>query len=371
MSSSRFRAVIAVDLDYFYAQCEEVRDPSIREKPVVVCVYSRRTEISGAVSTCNYVARGLGVRSGIPIVQAMRILKDRTDSVFLPVDMEYYETVSERIMDILRRNCDRFEQASVDEAFLELLKFDQQYNLVSARAQEIKEEILLSEKLTCSVGVGTNKLLAKMAVDSKKPDGFTTILPGEERHFLDPLPVGKLYGIGPKTEEKLKTINVSRIGELALTDQKVLTDLFGKNLGPTLRRLANGIDASPVQERPVEQFSRIVTLKKDAEYFDFQDVLEEIALDLSNKLRSAKLTSRTIGIIAISSLLKTRSRSRSSSVGIQSIEKIYETASELFSELFQEDLTLLSPLKLRRVGIRVSDLSQEQAIKKGSLERYF
>jgi DNA polymerase IV (archaeal DinB-like DNA polymerase) len=366
------RAVIALDLDYFYAQCEEVRNPPIKQKPVVVCVYSGRTETSGAVSTCNYIARKLGVKSGIPISRAIRILESHEDALFLPVDMEYYETISERIMELIRRRTDKFEQASIDEAFAELMNFDPEFRSVSSEAKDLKGEILSSEKMTCSVGVGQNKLLAKMAVDSNKPDGFTVILPGKEHPFLDQLPVGKLFGIGPKTEAKLVTINVLTIGQLAETDEGRLSDLFGINLGPEMKQWANGIDNAPVSERPIEQISRIVTLKKDAETFDFQDSLKEMAKDLSNKLKSLKFVCKSIGIIAINSQLKIKSRAKSSSVGTQSYKDIYDSASELCSALFEEARLSQSPLKLRRVGIRLAGLEPRSTnLEKESLEQYF
>ncbi len=119
--------------------------------------------------------------------------------------------------------------------------------------------------------------MAKMAVDSKKPDGFTVMLPGFEKSFLNPLPVGKLFGIGPKTEEKLKSIGIATVGELASADRNELSNLFGRHTGPTLVDMANGIDESPVVEKPAEQMSRIVTLKNDAEDFSFRDVLDQMS----------------------------------------------------------------------------------------------
>ena len=113
------RIIMLVDLDYFYAQCEEIRNPSIKNKPVVVCVYSGRTEDSGAVSTANYVAREYGVKSGIPISLAKKRLKE-VDSVFLPVDHSFYKQISDKIMEILRRHADSFEQVGIDEAYMDV-----------------------------------------------------------------------------------------------------------------------------------------------------------------------------------------------------------------------------------------------------------
>jgi DNA polymerase IV (archaeal DinB-like DNA polymerase) len=363
------RAVISVDLDYFYAQCEEARDPSIKTKPVVICVFSGRTEDSGAVSTANYIARGLGVRSGMPIIFAKRILRDNSTAVFLPMDLEYYKMISERIMEIIRLKGRRFEQTSIDEAYLDVSSETGADYLEAERiGRSIKSEILFIEKMTCSIGIGPNKLVAKMAVDSKKPDGFTTIRTNQVKSFLGPLPVGKLFGVGPKTEEKLRAIGILTVGSLTQADPKILSDLLGKNLGPTLREMANGVDNSPVVERPIEQFSRIVTLKKDVDTFDFAEVLKPMAEDLSAKLTSSRLVCRGIGIIAITSHLKIKTRSRSISSPTKSEEEILNIASELFSTFFSEPVN--SSLRIRRVGMKVAELSSEAGSSLGTLEDF-
>ena len=151
------RIVLAVDLDYFFAQCEQVRRPEIKDKPVVICVYSGRSEDSGAVSTSNYVARKLGAKSGMPIVLAKRILAKHPDSVFLRVDKDYYDSVSERIMEILQDKSAKMEQVSIDEAFLDVTeKTNGDYSLALEIGQRIKDEIAGVEHLTCSVGIGPN-----------------------------------------------------------------------------------------------------------------------------------------------------------------------------------------------------------------------
>lgn len=372
MNNFKRRAIIAVDLDYFYAQCEEVRNPSIIGKPVVICVYSGRTEDSGAVSTANYVARRMGVKSGIPILFAKRILKNNADSMFLPMDMEYYQTVSERIMDIIRSRGEKFEQASIDEAYLDVTSKDAgDFREAEQIGRNVKQEIFLSEKMICTVGIGQNKLMAKMAVDSKKPDGFTVIAAGNERSFLGSLPVGKLFGIGPKTDEKLRSVSIETVGDLASADQKLLVDLFGKKLGPTLREMANGVDDSPVVERPIEQISRIVTLKRDSQKFNFADVLKPICEDLSKKLVSSSLKCRTIGIIGITTELKTKTRSKTISEPIQSPEVIVKIAGELFDCFFKSQrISAEASISFRRVGIKVSDFAPSKKSAAETLEDF-
>lgn len=372
ISNGKPRAIIAVDLDYFYAQCEEVRNPEIQGKPVVICVYSGRREDSGAVSTANYIARNLGIKSGMPIAFAKRILKGTSDAVFLPVDLGYYQAVSERVMEIIKVGSEKFEQTSIDEAFMDVSSqchtgFDGAIEI----ARSVKNEIFSLEKLTSSVGIAQNKLMGKMAVDSNKPNGFTVIKPGEEALFLSRLPVGKLFGVGPKTESKLKAIQVRTIGELSLTNEHKLTEIFGKNLGRTLNRWANGIDDSPVKERPMEQLSRIVTLKTDSASFDFQEVIRSLSYDLESKLRSSKLMCRSVGIIAITTSLKAKSRSKNLQSPTQSGGLIFAISADLFAQFFQENAASGEQQRLRRAGVKISDFMSETDPEPRTLEQFF
>ena len=356
--SSKTRTIIAVDLDCFYAQCEEVRNPTIKGKPVVVCVFSGRTSESGAVSTCNYVARKLGVKSGMPIVFAKRLLKDASDSVFLPMDREYYDSVSRQIMDILQLHSQRFEQVSVDEAFIDTTQFTKgDFSLAEAEARKIKNEILIETSLTCSVGVAANKLLAKLAADSKKPDGLVLIRPEDAPGFLNPLPVGKLLGVGPKTEKKMEQIGIRTVGDLASFNSETLSEQFGRNLGPQLQREAQGIDEDEVKVREHEQLSRIVTLKEDADKFNFEDVMKPLAQDIAEKLISLNSLCRSVGIKVITDELKTKNRSKTLETPINSESGILSTASSLFKSYFEEEGL---GVRARRVGIRVACLTMEE-----------
>ncbi|HVB12861.1 MAG TPA: DNA polymerase IV [Nitrososphaerales archaeon] len=371
MSLSRdARTILAVDLDYFYAQCEEVRKPEIKDKPVVICVFSGRTEDSGAVSTSNYVARRLGVKSGIPIILAKRILSKNIDAVFLPMDRDYYDAVSERIMEILRSHSQKMEQMSVDEAYLDVTEYTRgDYSSAEKIASTIKRRILEAEHFTCSVGIGPNKLVAKMAVDAKKPDGLTMILPDQVRSFLDPLPVGKLFGVGPKTEEKLGAMGIKIVKDLANCDEARLSSIFGKNLGPQLKLSAQGIDDDIVQEREQEQLSRIVTLKQDARAFNFEYELAPLCRDISERLAAKKLLCKSVGIIAITTDLKTKNRARTLDAPTSSEAKFMEVGSELFNSFFDEN----EGIGVRRAGIRVSNLikAADSQMKNPTLAEFF
>ena len=179
------RIVLHVDFDYFYAQCEEIRTPDLKTKPVVVCMFSDRGGDSGAIATANYTAREFGVKSGLSIQFAKQKLKDRDDTAFLPADFEYYSELSEKSMNIIKKFADIFEYVGRDEAYLDISeKSERSFTKAGHIGQQIKNEIREKTKLTCSVGISPNKLLSKIASDYKKPDGLTTITPDNVSEFM-------------------------------------------------------------------------------------------------------------------------------------------------------------------------------------------
>jgi DNA polymerase IV (DinB-like DNA polymerase) len=351
------RVIMLVDLDYFFAQCEEVLNPALKDKPVVVCVYSGRSEDSGAVSTANYLARKYGVKSGISIYLAKRKLEG-TEAVFLPVNYEFYEQISGKIMEILRAYCHRFEQVGIDEAYLDVSQevggdFDKARDL----AIRIKEVIRAQQKITCSIGVGPNKLIAKIAADDKKPDGLTIIKPAEVRNFLYPMPVGRLIGVGKKTEKKMETLGIDRIGDLAGYDVQRLIGVFGKTLGIYFHNASQGIDDTTVQETgEAESISRISTLKEDTR--DLEIILEKanrLCDEIQAGLVKKRLSFKQVGIVAIMKDLSIHSRTKTLEKPTDDLETLKRTAKDLFEKFLQE-----SSLEIRRVGVRVSSLIKEQ-----------
>ncbi len=361
------RIVMLVDLDYFFAQCEENRNPAIKGKPVVVCVYSGRTEDSGAVSTANYVARKYGVKSGIPISLAKKKLKD-TDAVFLPVDKPFYKQISDNIMDILRSYSDHLEQVSIDEAYLDMTnRTKESYIEAKHIAKTIKQEILAQTHLTCSIGVGPNKLVAKVAADVQKPDGLTVVRPEEVRSFLAPLPVRSLVGVGKKTEQKLDTLGVRTVGHLAIFDVQHLIAIFGRKLGTYFHNASLGIDDDPVEERnEPESVSRISTLKEDTR--DLQVILKEayrLCEDVHKRLLKRELMYRSVGIRVVASNLAAYSRSKTLENPQNDLETFTATVKELFEKFLDE-----SDVEARRVGVRLSSLTKKEDMQQ-SLTRFF
>jgi len=351
------RIVMLVDLDYFFAQCEERRNPLIKGKPVVVCVYSGRTHDSGAVSTANYIARKYGVKSGIPIMLAKRKLKD-VDAIFLPVDKDFYKQISDNIMKILRNYPDRFEQVSIDEAYLDVTqKTNANYQKAQLLASLIKDEVLSQQQLTCSIGVGPNKLVAKIAADIQKPDGLSLVKSEQVRSFLAHLPVRRLAGVGKKKEKKLESLGVLTIGQLAEFDVQRLIDSFGRKIGAYFHNAAMGKDDEQVHERsdPVS-VSRISTLKKDTK--DLAFVLNEalkLCDDVHSRLLKGGLMYRSISIHVVGSDLSVHSRSKTFENPTSNLETFKVISRELFEKFLDE-----SNVKVRRVGVKLSSLSKKE-----------
>lgn len=346
-----------VDLDYFYAQCEEVRNPILKSKPVVVCIYSGRGGDSGAVSTANYEARRYGVRSGMSIMRAKQLLRN-VDAVFLKADLDYYDEVSKRVMNILRRYADKFEEVSVDEAYLDVTeKTNGDYEAARELASKIKAEIKEAEDLTCSIGIGPNKVIAKIASDYRKPNGLTLVKPKEASQFIAEMDVDKLPGVGSKTKKILEEMGVKTIGDLAKQDPQRLISRFGMKLGSYLYKAANGRDDEPVKERlEPTQFSRIVTLKQDTERVEeVEEYINEVCSDLYGRVSSLGYVFKSVGVICVNSSLVAHTRSETFEHPLDSYEALRSASLTLLSRLLAEE-----KVKVRRVGVKVSDLMKKR-----------
>ncbi len=352
------RIIMLVDLDYFYAQCEELRHPELKDKPVVVGMYSGRTADSGAVATSNYLARQSGVKSGIPLYLALKRLEGK-NAVFLPVDYEYYQKISDNIMSILRNYADAFEQVSIDEAYMDVTsKVNGSFEESLKLAQQMKAAVKQHIGVTCSVGIGPNKLVAKIASEQDKPDGITIVKPEEVQSFLFPMPVDKLLGVGKKTSEKLEAIGIKTIEDLALYDVQKLVALFGKTLGIYFHNSANGIDNEPVQETgEAESISRIGTLKENTH--DLNIILEkanQLIDEIHQELTQKNLYYKQIAITVVMTDLTSKSRS----ITLDKTAKDAQTIRKATRDLFEKFLGGSDHHEIRRVGVKVSQFSKEE-----------
>ena len=352
------RVILQVDLDYFYAQAEQLRNADLIGKAVVVCMFSGRTADSGAVAAANYKARELGVHAGMPIAFAK---KKAPQAVYLPADREHYTIVSDRVMEILREFAGKFEQVSIDEAYIDATaRCKGSFVEGKKLAQEIKKKILEEEKLTCSVGVGPNKLIAKMAASHKKPDGIAVIAPAEVKTFLRAKRISDLHGIGDKTVEALMEKGIRTIPELSKAPISLLQGMFGENRGVAFHEKSLGIDVSEVEERERQQYSRIVTLKENSS--DPKKLISEsgkLAQDLYEKAAERRVMFKTIGILLVSNKLESVTRSKTLESPTQKKEEILKAASELFTEFFTQNPSFIA----RRFGLRISNFSEPKSQK--------
>jgi len=355
------RVVMLADFDYFFAQCEELRNPAIKDKPVVVGVYSGRTEESGAVSTSNYIARKYGVKSGMPLFMAKRKLEG-TDAVFLPVDHQYYEQISNRIMQILRSYATSFEQVSVDEAYLDVTgQVQGSFENAKNYAEKMKAEVKSRVGVSFSVGVGPNKLVAKIACESQKPDGLTIVKPEEAKGFLAPLPVNRLLGVGKKTSAKMESLGIKTIADLASYDVQKLMAVWGKTLGVYFHDAANAADDDVVQEQgEAESISRIGTLKQDSHDLAFiLQKTDELTEDVANDVTERNLSFKQVAVYVVLADLSSKSRSITLEKPARDKETIKHYVKELLDRFLSE-----TQLEVRRVGVKVSDFSREEPSQK-------
>jgi DNA polymerase IV (DinB-like DNA polymerase) len=341
-------------MDSFYASCEEKRKPELKGKPIVVCVYSARGGDSGAVGTASYEARKKGVHSAMPISIARKKLPE---GIFLTADFEYYHAVSERVMEILSSNCDSFEQASVDEAFMEVTeKCGGKIEEATEAAKKIKKEILKREGLPCTIGIACNKLLAKMASKAGKPNGLFVVEEGKEREFLEKLPVGKLLGAGRVAQDEFEKMGIEAIGGLQKISLDELVEKFGESRGNWFYNACRGIDESQVQGSERKQFGRIVTLKADSSDFGFiAPVVGELCSEVFARSVEEGKKFRTASMVFVDSRIQGKTRSKTIEPFVKGEKEFQEACLALLKKFLGE----IGERKLRRVGVSASNFLEE------------
>jgi DNA polymerase IV (DinB-like DNA polymerase) len=333
-------------MDHFYTAVETRERPELAGKPVVVGADPKGGAGRGVVSTSNYEARKAGVRSGIPISRAWKLCPN---AVYLPPNFPLYIRVSNEIMAVARVYADRFEQWGIDEAFLDVSSRVKDYAEAEALAKRLKQEILQNEHLTCSIGVGPNKLIAKIASDYQKPDGLTIVKEADAERFLEPLPVRKLLWVGRKTEPKLKALGIETVGDLARFDPAVLTELFGV-AGRQMYLMAHGVDRSEVQERAgVKSISHETTFEEDtANAQVVLDALDTLAEEVSKEAQTQRLFFKTVTVKVRYENFETHTKSKTLQFMTNRPQDLKKTARELLLPYLQVER------KIRLIGVRVS-----------------
>ena len=344
------RKIIHLDLDAFYCAVEENHDPSLRGKAFAV---GGKPEERGVVSSCSYAARASGVRSAMPMGRALTLCPDLQ---IVPGKHHLYGEASKKVMALLREVTPLVEQISVDEAFLDLSDLPESGVVIGKRLQtQIKNELALSS----SIGIATNKLVAKIANDVGKKAGkpgispfATTVVPaGQEAEFLSPLPAGMLWGVGPKTSEKLAEMGIYTIGEIVGWPEKDFSQRFGEH-GRDLSRHARGIDTRPIMtEREIKSISQETTFRRDlSDDGKIEKMLLALTQKVARRLRKAELGGKTVKLKIRWSDFTTLTR-----------QKTLPTISDNDTEIFDAALSLLRNLRpsgkpVRLIGVGVSGL---------------
>lgn len=331
-------------MDAFFAAVEQKRHPELIGKPVVIGGAGDPTK-RGVVSTASYEARKYGIHSAMPLRTAYRLCPE---AVFLPVDYDEYSRVSKIIKGILRSFTPLLEDVGIDEAFLDITDL----NIGSEEvAREIKKKIKDELDLTCSIGIAPNKLLAKIASDMKKPDGLTIVSEKNIERLIWPLPVRKLWGVGPKTEACLKDIGINTIGKLASKPLEELIADFGQSYGRYLYEASKGLDESPVVTHwEPKSRSREITFQTDTD--NWQTIaknLAELTQDVVDNMKQFGYKGKTVTIKIRFSDFKTHTRAKTVDDFTDSIDIVRKAAFEALGRIELKK-------KVRLIGIKVGRL---------------
>jgi DNA polymerase-4 len=334
-------AIIHVDMDAFYAAVEMRDQPGLAGRPVVVGNGQR-----GVVAAASYEARRFGIHSAMPVSRARRLCPE---AVFLPGRMARYREVSAQLQRIFARYTPLIEPLALDEAFLDVAGCERLWGDAASIGTRIKREIAAELGLVASVGVAPNKFLAKLASDLHKPDGFLVVHPGEEQALLDPLPITRLWGVGPATAAELTRLGIRRVGQLRALPEPYLVQVLGQ-AGGHLWRLAHGLDErAVVPDREAKSISHETTFSEDLhDPALLRDWLRELTGQVAARLRQAGLQGRQVTLKLRRRDFSTRSHSRTLPQVTDVTDQLWQVARRLFDELWQEDAR---PVRLIGIGV--------------------
>jgi len=335
--------ILHVDMDAFYASVEERDNPDLVGKPVIV---GGTAEGRGVVCAANYVARQYGIHSAMPAITAVRLCPQ---GVFLPLRMEHYAQISREIREILDRFTPLVEPLSLDEAFLDVSGCEGLFGPAPQIGKKIKEEIRRCVRLVASVGVAPNKFLAKMASDLKKPDGFVVVDPQRIHDFLDPLPVGRLWGIGKVSDKAFQKLGITTIGQLRQLPVTILESHFGKS-GRHFWQLANGIDDRRViPDREAKSISHETTFAEDIGQLEvLREWLMEQTEQVARRLRRHHLVGRTVQLKIRFQDFSTITRSQTLREPTNITQEIWQAAAKLLTSRLP---ARRGPVRLLGVGV--------------------
>lgn len=337
-----------VDLDSFFVSVEQVLNPELKGKPVIVGGSPQRR---GVVSTASYEARAFGIHSGMPLVTAARLCPG---AIFIEADFVKYHEFSRRFMAILNDFSPTIEPRGIDEAYLDVTGFESIHGSIRQMADKIKLRVRNELGLCASIGIATCKVIAKVASDASKPDGLIEVAQGEERNFLAPLPVERLPGVGKQSAKVLRGLGVHTIGELSRTPSHTLKSRLGSS-GEMLHRLANGIDDSQVMPPgEAKSISRETTFAEDTRDYTFLEATlwaqsERVGADLRRQGKQARCVTLKLRYADFSTI--TRSHTLRQSIGTD--KGIFETGTGLLNRVLETEKRAV-----RLIGIGVSSLAE-------------
>jgi len=340
------RRIIHVDMDEFFAAVEKLDHPELRGKPILV---GGRPADRGVVCTASYEARKFGCHSAMPMGQAMRLCPQ---AVVLPVRGERYEQVSGQVLEILCQFTPLVEPVSIDEAFLDVTGCEGLFGPAETMGRTIQSRIRGEIGLTASVGVAPNKFLAKLASDLRKPNGFLVIREANVHELLDPLPVTKLWGVGPASAEQLHQLGIETIGQVRRIGPETLRKTLGE-AGEHYCRLANGEDDSPVvSESDPKSIGRERTFPQDlSSLAELEQVLLEEVQDVARRLQDHGLLARTVTLKLRFRDFMTITRSQTLAGPTDVTQELWQAAKKLLRKARAEGVR---PLRL--LGMHVSQL---------------
>lgn len=357
---SEERIVAHADMDCFYASCERLREPALEGEALVVGMGYESGETNGAVATASYEARAFGVESAQAITEALsRLPRKRaaaTDSTldieaagfYRPVDMAFYESVSEEVREILHAHAETVREVSIDEAYLDLTETTT-WEDVKRFAHELKERIREEVGVIASIGVAPTMSTAKIASDAEKPDGLVIVHPDEVEEFLAPVTVEDLHGVGPVTARTLRERGIETAGDLASADRRSLISEFGER-GADLYDRARGED-----ERVVTPRGRPKSLSRESAFAEPMTDMSEIetrvltlAAAVAERATRKNALYRTIGIKVVTPPFDVNTRARSLSGPVDDPDLVERVVHDLLTEFEGQ--------RVRKVGVRVSNL---------------
>ena len=342
------RVIIHVDMDAFYASIEQRDDPALRGRPVIVGADPRQGLGRGVVAACSYEARKFGVRSALPISRAWKLCPE---GAFVRPRMDRYVEVSHEVMEVLRRFTNLVEPLSIDEAFLDVTGSQTLFGAPIQIARAIKKQVREATGLTASAGVAPNKFLAKIASDLRKPDGLVVVESNEVDRFLTELPISRLWGVGPKTEERLREMGMQTIGAVRARNRDDLMQALGNNLGAHLHALALGQDDRPVVPNwEPKSISNETTFDEDTRDRELLvGTIRRLAESVGRRLRRENYRARKVTLKIRLEPFETHTRQVSVKRPIDTDEEIIRLALSLFDQFSLQR-------RIRLIGVGTGDI---------------